>query len=483
MSADASIALIERHRRLARAAFSARDAEALDDACHALIQAAPEDAEPRRLLGRQALRDLRLDDAEHYLREAAAYDPTSPISWIDVARILIERRRTAEAEATLAAAERRGVRSATFLTFLGALQTALAQTDEAIATLEAGVDLDPDYTQAHYWLADLGALRVGEPVHRRLLNRVNADDLPAARRAMGLFALAEAAAQDGDHDAFVAHILAANAAQADTLTGGAAHLDALKRAVKTGRRTGAKPTGALDSDPPLVFILSSPGGGAEMAEFALAQVSEIRPGGHLGALAGPTVSLANAYDARPPVQTCASYDHDTRVRLAETYLARAHQLDGDLIWSCSDCDPANTALAPLAAALFDNAKFVRVARPREEAGVAVLRRAFSQPALHQCDLRAIGRGVALTEAALDAFCARREDVVTVDYAALRADPDAQGRALADALGLPLRSPGAPPPAPQAGGFAAWLARRADTHVGPDDVSAFGDALSPMVRAL
>lgn len=477
--------VIERHRRLARAAFTAHDPDALDDACQALMRAAPQDAEARKLLGRQALRDLRLDDAEHYLREAAAHDPASPTSWLDVARVQAERRRMGDAEATLAAAETRGVRSAGFMTFLGALQTALGRPEDAAQSLFTAIELDPRHARAYRILAEIGALRSDDPHCAKLETLANAPDTPTPKRAMALYALAEIAANDGDNQAFIANVLKANAEQAANAPASDPHIDTLKKAVKAAkqkqRHAGAPP----DTDPPIIFILGLPGGGAELCEHVLWRSADVRPGGHLGALAGPTQALAAQYDSKPAIQACMGFDRDTRIRLAERYLFRTQQLDGDSFVTCTDSDPANTPLALFAAAIFANAKFVRVNRDGNDAAFAVARRAYAQPARHQCDLRTIGRGIALTRASLDAFCEQRSDVITVEYADLVRAPVKTAKGLVKALHLPSRRK---PPlvngeAASGAGLGAWAGQRAANLVKPGSAATHADALAPMFEAI
>lgn len=496
---------LDRQRRLARAAFSAGDAGTLQTACQALIDADPLNVEARRLLGRQALRDLNFPEAEHYLREAAAHDPSTPASWLDLARLLVERRRIREAEAALSAAHARGVRSPGFLTYLGVLQLAMGRHHDASEHLQSAYHMDRDHMTALRWLALIGGFHPGDRLFTLLNDRLNTDQaLSLPRRAMGHYALGEAALHAGEDGLFVDHVLQANAAQASALDGVDPHLDALKQTLKALTTTPPQRQHAPDSDPQIIFVLASPGGGAALAELALASACEVRMGGHLGALTTTslattslaTTSLAtNSWastklgvtprkDARSPMAACASYDTQTRVGLAERYVTRAHQLDGPVTWPCSDSDPGNLALVPLAAALFGNAKFVRVRRDHDTAGLATLRHAHTHPALHHCDVRAIGRGVALSEAVLDAFCANREDVIAVDHHDLLTDLPGTGATLGAKLGIPRRTQAESPPA-HAGGLAAWAEQTSDLGArgralmdGP-----FRQAFAPMLATL
>ncbi len=471
---------MDRLRRAARAAFTAHDEDGLEAACEAIIQLNPSDSEARRLLGRHALRRLDLRSAETLLREAAACEPASPAAWVDLARALVDLRREAEAEAVMAAAAARGVRSAGLLTFTGVLRLALGRPDDAEDAFLGAVDADPKAGDALRWLAELGALTPGEPIFRHMVRRLKAGEFDASAQVSVLYALAEAAARAGDRDAMWAHLEDANARQAAAVEPGAAMLDTFKTASKAARLVNrARETGP-ESDPPLVFVLGAPGSGAALAEQALGAIAKIRVGGAMGALSGPVLSLMGL-DARAALLEAPRLSGAMRTQLAERYLARIALVEGKTNAVVSDSHGDNVALAPLAAAVFANARFVVVRRDVRDAGATVWRRAYAKPRAHECVKRDIGRVLALSETAMANLAKARDGVAETTYDALLDDPVGEGRRLADTLGLDLRdTPRAAHPLD--GGLECWEARRTEAKIAPGRGADFAAVLSELFKA-
>lgn len=468
-------------RRTARAALAARDGDRLQTACDAILKASPDDAGARRLLGRRALQTFELNKAEGYLREAAARDPANPAAWAELARALVERRADTDAEAMLAAADARGVRSPGSLTFLAALRIALGRPEEARATLEAALDLDPGHGDALRWLAEMGALAPGSARHAGILRRLSAGALSPAQSAAATYALAEAALTAGDEDGFARHLHDANALQHKSAPADDAWLVRLKNAAKAAKTmvvdTADTPWKAgVATDPPVIFILAPPGVGGGLAERLVGAAGAVRRGGLAGVLAGPMAEAVDRTRKRSALRA-RKLSRDEKARLVEIYLARTSAIPGAPATPFIDAHPGNVALAPLAAALFTNAKFLRVRRPLADAGLAIWRRPARKPAAHKTDLVGVTQGLMRAEAALDAFCKRRSDVVEADYNRLVKAPVTEARRLAKALGL---TPPGDDHTPQlAAGLTAWEAERTETRITPGEAERFAGALAPL----
>ncbi len=471
---------LDRWRAVARAAYADGDGDRLERACEIILRAAPDDLEARRLLARDALRDHRLGAAEELFRAAAAHHPARAGVWADLARALVERRALGEAEAVLAAAASRGVRSASTQTFLGRLRLALGRSDDARAAFEGALELDADYGDAYRGLAEAGGLTTGDPWRAAAQRRLAEGRFGPRAAAAAQYALGEALWAEGEGDRALAVILDANARQ-HALWGGARDrwTPTLKRAARAAARGARVRDAAPETAPVIVVILGPLGGGGAVVEEALGAVSAIDLGGATGLLTGPIAEAAVARGRRALPAAAWRLSADDRTALARDYLRRLAALCSPDEFA-SDSDEAALPNTLLAAALFANARFVQVTRDLSDAGLAVLRRASPSGAPHTCAMPAIGEGLTAAARALSAF-ANATPVTTVAYEDVIADPAGAGRRLAQSLDIPLKDKPAPPAAPA--GMGAWAAASAARRVAPGEATRFVQALTPLTAAL
>ncbi len=435
------------------------------------------------MLGRNALRQHRFGEAVRVLQEAVAAHPATAEAWADLARAQAERRDLPAAEACLAAAEARGVSSAAMLTFLGRLRLALDRPDDARTAYEAALDAAPDHGDAYRGLAMAGGLGPGAPWRAEAERRLTLTRGAAAGAALA-YALAEAAAQEGDHAAFMAALQEANARQRGALSLSTQHAKAAIQRHADTRRTlrswGRLTSGAPASAPAMVFLLGPPGSGATVVEAALAQVGALTPAGVNGVLSGPVSAEAERLAKRPHPHAAQRLSPSERLSLTRDYLRRLANLAGAPHPLASDSDPTLIAAAPMIGALFANARFVRVRRDPRDSALAVFRRAAPQIVPENSDLEAIGAHARQQDMILDALAdhlplveARYED-----FAPQTADAPAAARALAAALDTPLHDE----PrtfAPGALGLHSWEAIYSASAVAPEAWRAHAAALAPV----
>lgn len=379
-------------RRAARAAFASEDDQRLTRACEAVLRAAPQDAEARRLLGRAALRDARPERAEPWFREAAARAPYDPGAWGDLARALVEQRRVADAEAILAAAASNGVRSASMLVFLGGLRERLGRRDDARAAYEAAIDADPMSGEAHRALAYAGGLSADEPRAARLSRLVGEGALTPAAAAAALFALAEAERRSGHGEAFMALLAQANARQLalwgrrkDPAGVGPKRLARLVTAKTLEAAARAQPAPFTP-----VFIIGLREGGQEHLARALAAHPDMADAGAFNLLGGPVLRAFEALTGRPAPEGFERLDAAQLDAIAAIYVERARRLFPDaraILDASLETDP----LLGLVAVALPNARIIRLRRDPMDQGFAVYRRWHASGAPHTCDLAAIAR--------------------------------------------------------------------------------------------
>lgn len=377
-------------RRTARAAFEKRDAAKLERACRAILDASAEDVEARRLLGRAALRDFWPDRAEAWFREAAARAPDNAGVWIELARTLTALRREAEAEAILAAASARGLRSAALLSLLGWLRGALGARDDARAAFELALDVDAGWADAYRGLAATQVLKAGDPRHRQLLRFIDEKRITDAALSSAYYALAEADRAAGDDKGFFENLSQANRLQLSRSGSSESAGGAYRRAARAFTENTIQ-RAARAPEPPFtpIFVIGAPFSGCSLIEAELARWPGVASCGEIAFLRGPVTRALEAKTGKAAPEGFETLSAEVIAEIASAYNERiAKTAPGAKI--IVDAAPDNDRLAGLIPALFPNAKIVRALRAPTAAGFEIFRRPASSPAPYNCDLAAIG---------------------------------------------------------------------------------------------
>lgn len=436
-------AISEDLRRSARFAFDKADDHRLQKTCKAILDANPQDVDARRLLGLAALRDARPDLAETWFRETAARRPDSPAAWRDLARALVELRREAEAEALLAAAVARGVRTAGLLVVLGQVRERLDRTADAIAAFEAAIELDPGRGEAYWGLAKLGGLTPGDPVFVQAEERLATGGFTDAARVPARFALAEACRQAGDYEGFLARAKAANAdlraqtprAQRDGArdlwrAGERARFAAARRAKELETRAANE---AGDLVP--IFLIAEPRGGAEVAEAVLTNEPGVFAGGALNFIAGPVAKVIERHTGRRFPDGVENLKPNAIAEARAAYFERAKRLAPN----ARRIVDRSAELAPLAGVLrllFPEAPIVRLERNAFDQALDLYRTYAPNRPAAATDLAQLGRWLRnARRAAEQAERAFDDAVAVIDVDALAASPATEENTLREAAGL------------------------------------------------
>lgn len=424
-------------RRAAREAFERADYERAAAACRELLAANPEDVEARRLLGRAALARQRPLEAETWLREAAARAPLDASLVLDLAHALGERRRPADAEALLAAADARGLRTPSLLAELGFLRLGLARLEGARAAFETALELDSRCGEAFRGLALAGALNPGEPGRARAERLFAEAAAPVQARASIGYALGECALREGDGERLAAVLRQASAlALASAPPRRQSELERCVRARRafTSAIVHSAPRGRLPPFTP-IFVIAPPRAGQAVVARLLDATPDVFVGGELGLIRGPVLAALTARTGRPWPAGLDALTSEALTAAGEEYVSRIR----DLAPSASiviDRSPGLGSYVGLIALMFPNTRFVRVRREPMETGFAAYRTRFARPALHLCDLAAIGAHLR-AEAALWRHwrALALAPMLELELDAVLADPAATAAALATHCGL------------------------------------------------
>ncbi|PWE27728.1 hypothetical protein C4N9_14930 [Pararhodobacter marinus] len=391
--------------------------------------------------------------AQEAAKQAMIAEPGHPAARVMLASIQREQGQLTEALETLApladVAEAQLVR--------GEILAAQGEPGAARAAFEAALALDPAEVAAWEGIAAVTTFAPDDPRLDRL--RAALDAASGEARTRLSFVLARALADSGA-DAQVFALL--DTAQAVRRQQAPAYSHAQRRKEIGRIRTlfGPEQVAALSAqgrtDVQPVFLIGMPGTAAETVARALAAHPQIHATDAPGAIPG----LGRAVLAAPRVMT------------PDWVAARA----GALASGASDAPrlfdptPANADWAGLILTLFPKARIVHVTRdPRATALDLYAQDMPAEPFPWAHDLEDIASYHAQLDALIEHWQAQFPDAfVTCRYEGLRADPDPQLRALAEALGL------APHPA---------MMEALDAPGAFEDWTRHEDALAPFIRAM
>jgi tetratricopeptide (TPR) repeat protein len=468
-------------RRTARTAFERSDHHRLKKVCRAILEADPQDADARRLLGLAALKDDRPDLAEAWLRETTARRPDSASAWRNLARALVELRREQEAEAILSAAAARGVSTSGTMTMLGAIRARLDRAEDARAAYEAAIEMDPARGEAYWGLAELGGLAVDSAAYAQASRLIDIGRVSAAAAVATRFALAEADRRAGRVASFIARLHEANAAQRGLLPRHPPSAqDAWRRALTTAAleaRIARKESETSAAPPPTpIFLVGEPCCGAELAEAMLASEPGVFAAGEINLFHGAVARELARMGRGRGAMSIARLGGSQRTLAREAYLERARRIAPDARWFV-DRSRDLAVHAGALRVLFPEARIIRLERTPLRQGLDVYRRYRPNGDARGCDLTAIGRDLRAARRNAARQLRRSDlDIALIDADALATDPIETEGKLRAAAGLPARL----------STFSSPRARRAATAlraVGDDTLAELDRDLAPLRRAL
>lgn len=420
MTRDAELALALGHHQAGRL-------EQAEGAYRALIGANPDDPDPRHLLGLIHLSRNEVEAAVGQIARAAAILPHSARVQFNLGEALFRANRYAEAAAAMRRAVEIDPSQATAWHRLGRTLAILGRTAEAADSLRRCLALDPHHVGALRDLADSGATDVIEPL-RAVLER---SDLPNRDRIDAGFALAAALDRADDFDQAFAALADANRLMRLHLaeTGQAfdpavlgAYVDERIAAFTRDRIARDSAAGHLTGQP--VFIVGMPRSGTTLVERMLAShpaIVGIGEGPAIGVLAG-ALKQAEQSEAMRAIA-------DRHVSLLQLMAGAAERV--------VDKTPDNLFHLGAIACLFPRARIIVCRRDPRDVCLSCHFQGFALPMPYTTDLGDCAQRVQEAERML----AHWRDVLSlpmleVDYEAVVADPEREGRRMLAFLGLP-----------------------------------------------
>lgn len=309
--------------------------------------------------------------------------------------------------------------------------------EEAIASFERAVALDPRDGQAHRFLAETRG--VADKAHRAQIEALLADPLVVADARIELhFALFILLDREGrTHEAFE-HLRAGNTLRRAQFTYDEADvhklLDLLRTMFSAPLVTSVAGRGNPSELP--VFIFGMPRSGTTLVEQMLAAHPLVQAGGELDAFEcafaeAPPVT-ADPRDARAFVAELGAMMHGVGTRYLE---ALQPIRDGAL--RVTDKMPGNLRFAAAIRCAFPNAKLVHVRRDPIDTCLSCYATNFSDGHLYAYDLTELGRYYRLYEEHLAGVRAALgpNDILEVGYEELVADFETQARRIVAFCGL------------------------------------------------
>ena len=469
---------LERARQAA-AAGDWRNATALSIA---VLKADPRQAGAHVLLGLAAAEGGNADMAQRALRTALRLDPQLVEARVQLARILANSGRYADAAAEAARAcadlsgdarlldllatvySRIGNQRQALALYLRALESAgddvgilsnaaavmifLGQQDEAIALLQRVLVLQPGHYRSHWLLARARRAQDREQLQQieRLTTSVT-PTRPATATAYLHYAAGKICEDLSAWNEAWQHYYAGASAQRDQLDYDAARewalFDALEQQFSgdwyrgTSESSARLPVQTRQEEIP-VFIVGLPRAGSSLLEKILGSHPQVQALGEL--VQWPLAVKQQSGTRSPALYEAAVVNGIARVgaaNLGEQYLQSiAHMRDQRKVFT--DKLPNNFLYLPLIARALPAAKMVHVRRNPMDAGLAIYKQLFADAYPFSYDLQELGDYYVRYHQLMTRWQALLGDrLYILDYDELVADPEMQIAALLNWLDLPF----------------------------------------------
>lgn len=456
------------HDRQAMAAGLALHRGRLGDAERLLktrLRADPFDVVAIRMLAEVAARIGRVDDAATLLRRALELAPGFGAARVNLASLLFQTNRPAEALDTLAAldtdddAENPGLRAAV-LGRLGQFEAAdaiyraalaaqpdaarlwmshghvlktLGKVDEAVAAYSRAVALRAGFGEAWWSLANLKTVRFEPAQIAAMREALDSRDLTAEDAFHLEFALARAMEDQGDWAAAFAGYTRANAARRALIAYDAdvIHTRAARAAqVFTAEFFAQRQGWGCDAGAP-IFIVGLPRSGSTLIEQILASHSQVEAITELPDIPDLWAGLGD-----DPIGAVSGLSADDARALGEAYLARVAPQRQSAAPIFIDKLPNNWIHAGFIRLILPRARIVDARRHPLSCGVSNFRQHYARGQHFSYDLGDIGRYYADYVALMAHFDAHLPGgVIRVIHQDMVADSEGVIRALLDRLDL------------------------------------------------
>ena len=318
---------------------------------------------------------------------------------------------------------------------------AIGRQDESVAAYRRAIECRPFFGHAHWGLANMKTVRLGDADIDAMKTQLNRTDIPSEDRVMLQFSLAKAYEDRSEYERSFEYYAKANAVlrlgmsyDPATLTAGVAANKALFTPAFLRSRQGAG-----CQTPGAIFIVGRPRSGSTLVEQILASHSAIEGTAELPYIAALSSRLANR-DSNTTLgakylPALADLAPEAFAPLGEEYLRDANihrKLDRPFF---IDKKPGNFFHTGLIHLILPNAKIIDARRHPAANGLSMFKSYSSKGRLRLAELGKFYRDYVELMAHFDAVLPGM--VHRVIYEQLVANPEAEVRRLLDYLGLPF----------------------------------------------
>jgi tetratricopeptide (TPR) repeat protein len=428
----------ELHAGIGFAAQSVGDAATAIDAWRRVLELEPGRVDAMINLGSAYCRTKRLDDALALHRRAVGNAPGNTAALGALAWSLHQSYEPAELVEVCRALLAVEPEHADILTLQGSGLTWLGRVDEAAASFQAALTLQPDYVPATQLLARVKPEMMDAPTIARVGAQMDNLGLSVEDRVMAGFAAAMALEKAGDFDAAFQLYQTANAlshAQGEA-TGNRfkpddydIYIDWARNAFTPSTFAEMRPVGHPSELP--VFIVGMPRSGTSLVEQIAASHPKVFGAGELLDIGDILARLNPAQAHRRP----HLWDREQIDRETEQHILHLRDLGGDAI-RVIDKMPDNIKVLGQIRVLFPNARLIVCRRDPRDVCVSCFTTPFGETINWAWDIEDCAKVAVDTERLLDVWrSVLPGPVLEISYEALVADMETESRRLIEFLGL------------------------------------------------
>lgn len=397
---------------------------------------------PEALVGlARVLHDTdRLEEAETILIEATTNDPGKADAWCQLGAIYTEQGKEEMAESVYQRALAVDAKCADALTGLANLKLEAGKIKEAVANLNAVLEIDPDNLGARFHLTQAQKVKKGDPNLAVLeAKSVSAESLSADKRISLHYALGKAYDDLKEYDkAFPQFIEGAKLKRSKLHYSADGDTERTQRIINMfSSERLASLSGAGNTDATPIFVLGMPRSGTTLTEQIIASHPLVYGAGELKDLLEVVQQPLSEGDNLLFPDNLIKLNRDILTRWGDDYITRLrkHSATAQHI---TDKMPANYMALGLIPLMLPKAKIVHVKRNPVDTCVSCFTRLFNRHQDATYDLAELGKHyisyVRLTEHWRQVLPAG--SFLEVQYEDIVADMEGQAKRLIDYVGLP-----------------------------------------------
>jgi tetratricopeptide (TPR) repeat protein len=428
----------ELHAGIGLAAQSLGDAASAMDAWRKVLDLQPDRVDAMIGLGSACCQMKQLDDALDLHRRAVAHAPDNTAALGALAWTLHQRYEAAELVEVCRALLALDPERADILTLQGAGLTWLGRAEEAAASFQAALALQPDYVPATQLLARVKPEAMDAPTIARVRAQLDDAGLSIEDRVMAGFAAAMALDRAGEFDAAFRLYQTANAlshAQGEAAGNPfkpkeyEVYIDWAREAFVPSTFAEMHAAGHPSELP--VFIVGMPRSGTSLVEQITASHPKVFGAGELLDISEILARLNPAHAHQPPQR----WNREQIGREAEQHISHLRAMGGDA-FRVIDKMPDNIKVLGQIRVLFPNARIIVCRRDPRDTCVSCFTTPFGETINWAWDIEDCARVAVDTDRMLDIWRAVLPGpVLEISYEALVADMETESRRLIAFLGL------------------------------------------------